>query len=318
VNKNRTELAEELYRDLLSAVASFSAGPAERKESFEKLLVRALCTAGIRLMAQRGASGEAQSVAHLLSRQGLLSASLADTTICRTEEAVAAAHTALQAGVHFHSGLARELDAALKQPASFENIARILRILDLLGAISGCCNSSRLELMAYPDKKVQSRAALLIGRAVKNPAWLSRCFNDGDARVQASAVEAMWDMPAERARPLLMAATKSRNNRVAANALVGLYHHGDRSALNGLLEMARHPEQSFRLSAIWAMGKTADPHFVPFLTQLFKQSDGKVRLAVTRALTQIRRREKAAAVPDSVRPDPFRVEIKHPWRARPD
>jgi len=42
------------------------------------------------------------------------------------------------------------------------------------------------------------------------------------------------------------------------------------------------------------MGKTADPHFVPFLTQLFKVSDGKVRLAVTRALAQIRRREKEA------------------------
>ena len=295
MNKNRTELAEDLYRDLLSAVASSSTGSTERRAPFEKLLVRALCTAAIRLMAQRGASEEARSVAHVLSRQGLLSASLADTTICRTEEAVAAAHTARQAGVHFHSGLAHELDLVLKQPASFESIAKILRILDLLGAISGCCNSSRLELMAYPDRKVQSRAALLIGRAVKNPAWLSRCFNDGDARVQASVVEAMWDMPAERARSLLMVAAKSRNNRVAANALVGLHHHGDRSALPGLLDMAQHPEQSFRLSAIWAMGKTADPHFIPLLTQLFKQSEGKVRLAVTRALAQIRRHENAAS-----------------------
>ena len=298
VNKSRAELAEELYRDMLLLMASFSKAPPERKEPFEKLLVRALCTAGIRLMAHDGASPEARFVAHLLSREGLLSASLADTAMCRTKEAIAAAQTALKAGVQLHSGLSQVLDRALKQAASFDNIAKILRILDLLGAVSGCCNSSRLELMAYPDKKVQSRAALLIGRAVKNPLWLSRCFNDGDARVQASAVEAMWDMPADRARPLLMAAAKSPNNRVAANALVGLYHHGDMSALPCLLDMAQHPEPSFRLSAIWAMGKTADSRFVPFLTQLFKQSQGKVRLAITRALAQIRRRDKAAAGPD--------------------
>ena len=106
-------------------------------------------------------------------------------------------------------------------------------------------------------------------------------------------------MPAERARSLLIVAAKSRNNRVAANALVGLYHHGDRSVLPGLLEMAQHPEHSFRLSAIWAMGKTGDPHFVPFLTHLFKESDGKERLAVTRPLAQIRRHESApsASIP---------------------
>jgi len=66
------------------------------------------------------------------------------------------------------------------------------------------------------------------------------------------------------------------------------------------------------------MGKTADPHFVPFLTQLFKESDGKVRLAVTRALAQIRRREKPAAGPDSLRPNPFPAGVKQCCRPRPD
>ena len=295
MNKNRAELAGELYQDLLSLVTSVSDHLGRQSESFEKSLLRTLCKAGIRLMAHDSGSTEARSVAHFLALKGLLNASLADGSLCRTEEAIRAAQTALDAGLQIQSSLAEELSGTLKRPVTFENISKILRMLDVLAAISDGCDLSRLELMAYPDKKVQARAALLIGRAVKNPVWLSRCFKDSDARVQASAAEAMWDMPADRARPLLIAAAKSGHNRVVANALVGLYHHGDHSAVSSLLQMAQHPSLSFRISAVWAMGKTQDTRFVPFLTELFRESEGKMRLAVTRALAQIRRGEKLDA-----------------------
>ena len=294
MHKNRAELAAELYQDILALVTAASERPVE--QFFENSLRRTLCSAAIRFIANDGGSPEARSMAHWLGRRGLLSASLADTSLCRTEEAVQAAQTALDAGLPLQSCLAEELSGALKQAPAFETISKILRILDILAALSDGFDLSRLELLAYPDKKVQSRAALLIGRAIKNPILLSHCFNDSDARVQASAVEAMWDMPADRARPLLIAAAKSANNRVAANALVGLYHHGDDSAICSLFQMAQRPDLSFRLSAVWAMGKTGDARFLPFLTELFKDSRGKLRLAATRALSQIRRREKLDAV----------------------
>jgi|SRR5579883_3552 len=118
---------------------------------------------------------------------------------------------------------------------------------------------------------------------------------DRDPRVLANAVEALWAIPGDEARPLLAAAAKVQNNRVQANALIGLYRAGDLGVISNLLKMAEHPDPVFRLSAFWAIGETGDPRFIPFLNQQFKISEGKLRLAVTRALAQIRRRERSAA-----------------------
>jgi hypothetical protein len=128
---------------------------------------------------------------------------------------------------------------------------------------------------------------------------------DRDARVQASAVEALWSLEAADARPLLLTASKSKYNRVAANAVLGLYRIGDLKTVRMLLDMARQREApAFRISALWVIGETQDPRFLPFLMEQFKSSDGKVRLAVTRAMGSIRRREKTNTEAGTLR---FRV-----------
>jgi hypothetical protein len=168
-------------------------------------------------------------------------------------------------------------------------------------AVPSCWNSFQLELMAYPDQIVRSKAALLIGCSTRNVAWIGRRFLDRDARVQASAVEALWAVDAAEARPLLTTASKSKNNRVAANAALGLYRISDLKAISMLLDMARQEDPNFRMSALWAIGETQDPRFLPFLAEQFKTSQGKMRLAVTRALASIRRREKAIAKAGTIR-----------------
>jgi hypothetical protein len=188
------------------------------------------------------------------------------------------------------------LNKAMQGQASVQKTERILRILDVLSVTCGqsCWNSFQVELMAYPDKIVRSKAALLIGRSTRNVAWIARRLLDRDPRVQASAVEALWGLDAEEVKPHYMAALKSTNNRVAANAAFGLYLSGDVAAMRTLLDMLRHTDPLFRLSALWAMGETGDDRFLPVLAEHYKHAEGKLRLATVGAMSRIRRREKTA------------------------
>ena len=125
-------------------------------------------------------------------------------------------------------------------------------------------------------------------------AWIARRLLDRDPRVQASAVEALWGLDAEETKPHFLSALKSKNNRVAANAALGLYLCGDATAMRLLLDMLRHTDPMFRLSALWAIGETQDERFLPVLTDHYKHAEGKLRLATVGAMSRIRRREKTA------------------------
>src|ERR1035438_423511 len=92
---------------------------------------------------------------------------------------------------------------------------------------------------------------------------------------------------------------------MAANAILGLYRIAEMKAVRMLLDMVRQRESPpFRISALWAMGETQDPRFLPFLMEQFKLSEGKIRLAVTRAMASIKRREKLNVEAGTIR---FRV-----------
>jgi len=99
-------------------------------------------------------------------------------------------------------------------------------------------------------------------------------------------------LDAEEARPHFLSALKSPDNRVVANAAVGLYLSGDASVMRILLEMLRHTDPVFQLSALWAIGETGDARFLPVLAELYKRATGQLRLATVGAMSKIRRREK--------------------------
>lgn len=143
-------------------------------------------------------------------------------------------------------------------------------------------------------ERLRSKAAYLLVLATKSPLRVSKALLQKDLRIQANAVEALSELRNPEHRPIFRMAALSTNNRVAGNAVIGLYRIADLESINQILRMAKSADPAFRLTAIWAMGETGDPRFLPYLSREFQTSaDGKIRLAIVRALARIRRNEKA-------------------------
>jgi HEAT repeat protein len=247
-------LLESYVKDISTLVESFSEKDTIGKQSLVQLLTSdatAFCAAGIRVLANGKASPGARFLVFLLTKEKLLTAGLLDEGTCTLKDAVAAAKVIDDMGSRLQPALQSALSRALQNRAAPESSEYLLRILDLLGAIPSHNSwpSFQNELMAHPNTTVRSKAALLIGRGLKNSAWISRRMMDKDVRVQANAVEALWTMDAAEARPVFSAALKSQNNRVAANAAYGLYRLADLRAVKALLDMAQHSDPLFRASA---------------------------------------------------------------------
>src|SRR5579871_320058 len=300
-------LEDSFTQEIAKHLESFSEKDTVGKQSLSQLLIsdpKTFGTSAIEVLAKCKVSAGSRYLVHLLMRGKMLPAILLDPRAVGLQKSLAAIQAVNDTGTNLQPMLELALSKALQDHASPETSHRILRLLELLAAIapSAFWNSFQLELMAHPDRLVRSKAALVIGRSSKNAAWIGRRFMDRDFRVQASAVEALWVLDASESRSLLQSASKSKHNRVAANAALGLYRIADLKAVRLMMDMVRQREApAFRISALWAMGETQDPRFLPFLMEQFKSSDGKVRLAVTRAMASIRRREKANAEAGTVR-----------------
>jgi hypothetical protein len=296
---NTSDTLGSLVADISKAVDTFAENDSNAKQVLNQLASSdpaIFFAAGIRVLATARPSEGSRYLILALAKDKRLSIGLLDSKVCTIEEALAVARAGAEAGAQLQATFEIALTKALQGQASSEKAERILRILDILGATcgQGCWNSFQVELMAYPDKIVRSKAALLIGRSTRNVAWIARRLLDRDPRVQASAVEALWGLDAEEAKPHFLSALKSSNNRVVANAALGLYLSGDASAMRVLLEMLRHTNPLFQLSALWAIGETQDARFLPVLAELYKHATGKLRLAAVGAMSRIRRRDKRA------------------------
>ena len=258
---------------------------------------QAFCAAGIRVLSNSKPSAGRALLVQLLIQDRKLVAGLLDSRICALEEAVAAAQATGEVNSPLRTALETALTQTLQASTSAQNAARILRILELLAATGAenCWKSFEAELMAYPDKLVRSKAALLIGQGARRAAWIGRRLMDSDPRVQANAVEALWGLQGPDAHTHLMTALQSKHHRVAGNAALGLYRISDPQAVRVLTEMTRHPDLSFRLAGLWAVGQTADGRFLPALTEQFKNAQGKERLAIAAAISRIRRRQRDSA-----------------------
>jgi hypothetical protein len=291
--------SETLVADISKAVESFD----ETDSASRQVLIRLASSdpstffaAAIHVVAASQPSEGRRYLIQILAKDKRLSMGLLDPQVCTLQEARAVVRAAAGAGAQLQPTFEMELNQALRGQASPRKTERILRTLDILSVTCGqhFWNSFQLELMAYPDKIVRSKTALLIGRSTRNVNWMARRLLDRDPRVQASAVEAMWGLDAEETKPHFLAALKSSNNRVAANAALGLYLSGDATAMPVLLDLLRHTDPIFRRSALWAIGETRDERFLPILADYYKQAEGKLRLAAIGAMSRIRRGEKTA------------------------
>jgi HEAT repeats len=98
----------------------------------------------------------------------------------------------------------------------------------------------------------------------------------------------LWGMDGPEARQLLESSARDSNNRVAGNALLGLYRMGESSVLPELVKMASHDSPSFRRTAAWVMGGTGDPRFREVLGRMLSDTSSDVRKNSFTAVGQIR------------------------------
>ncbi|HEX8985849.1 MAG TPA: HEAT repeat domain-containing protein, partial [Bryobacteraceae bacterium] len=108
-----------------------------------------------------------------------------------------------------------------------------LRVMDLLLAIA---NNNRVlplivKLLHDPNPQLRAKAVRLVARSNMAPKIAERLMTERDPRVRANAVEALWGSGTPATRGLLREATRDGNNRVAGNALLGLYLLGEAGSI---------------------------------------------------------------------------------------
>ena len=140
------------------------------------------------------------------------------------------------------------------------------------------------RLVRHPDKRIASKAALLLGRRVRNPLWVERHMSAEDARLRANVVEALWGTDSAFARQTLHGCLGDDSNRVVGNALVGLHLLGDPSVDSTVRRMLQDRRAPFRWTAAWVMGRIGSEAFRKPLEGALADPNHQVRGAARRAL----------------------------------
>ncbi|MFN7999260.1 MAG: HEAT repeat domain-containing protein [Bryobacteraceae bacterium] len=181
----------------------------------------------------------------------------------------------------------------------------VVAFLDILDRISpgGRLIPVVSHLTQHANERIRSRAALLLGRRIRNPRWVERHLNAEDARFRANVVESLWGVETVDAREILQDCLADPNNRVVANALIGLHMLGDRRAAACVTRMLRDDRAAFRRSAAWAMGKMGLPEFEDLLRATLNDPDEEVRSTVERALEVFRKPQPAESPIEVPAPD---------------
>lgn len=166
----------------------------------------------------------------------------------------------------------------------------ILRILEILDEIS---RGPRLltiidHLTNFPEPRVASKAALLVGRRLQNRHWVERHISSTDPRVRANVAEALWGVDSELAKKTLCKCLLDENNRVRGNATVGLHLLGDRKINWYVRRLAKDSRAEFRQTAVWVIGKVGEPDFAPLLEELLLDPSQEVRQSAEKALNRLR------------------------------
>lgn len=228
-------------------------------------------------------------VVSLLVSRDLLFAMLCEPTLT-DEQALAVARMAARVDPLVDVVLARRLaDAVIADPGA-SGLGVAGRLLEILGKISdgGRILPSLMRLLRNANPYLRSKAVLMIGHGSRSVKWVKGRLAESDPRVRANAVEALWGIQTEEARELMALASHDGNNRVAGNALLGLYWLGDVSAISDLAALASHFSPVFRSTAAWAMGETEDPRFTEILGRLLAEPNPAVRKRAFAAMGRIR------------------------------
>jgi hypothetical protein len=138
-----------------------------------------------------------------------------------------------------------------------------LRVLDILDEISpgGRLVMGLTRLMRELEPALESKAALSLGRRVQNPAAVARQLSSTDSRVRANCVEALWGNTTPAVIRLFREALADPANRVAGNAIIGLWLSGAPDAIAILIQMINENKDGFGPTAAWVVARMGDPNF---------------------------------------------------------
>lgn len=234
-------------------------------------------------------SRAAQYLLALLVSENLLYDALCDPAL-HFDQALALARLAVRIDAMVDVGLARRLAEeaiAAAETSSMGDAGRILRILTKISDGTRIL-PSLMRLLRTANPHLRSKAVLLIGRGSRSVKWVRHRLAESDPRVRANAVEAIWNVETPEARELLRFATADANNRVAGNALLGLYWLGDGSVIAEVVKMAGLDDSLFRMSAAWVMGETGDARFSECLRKLLADPNPGVRKRAFAAVSRIK------------------------------
>lgn len=240
-----------------------------------------------------------RSIAGLLIGGNMLEEAIGDLALS-LGEAVQVARLALEIDPQLDVWLARRLAESVsggQEPAALANAVRRMSVLAEVSDGKRILPSlARLLHSANPH--LRSKAVLMIARGNRSTNWVQNRLLDSDPRNRASAIEALWGIESQSARDLLLSAAHDGNNRVAGNALLGLYRLGECSVLVETVKMAGHLASSFRLTAAWLMGEMGDERLRAPLAQLMRDPAPPVRLRAFNALGRMKKAlAQAAAEP---------------------
>jgi hypothetical protein len=173
-----------------------------------------------------------------------------------------------------------------------EDMRFATRVLDVLGGSPDPSTAlpALRQLSQCPNAHVRSKAALLIGRIVRNPQWADQSASEQDPRVSANAIESLWGMTTPAAREAFFRAARDKYHRVAVNGIVGLYMMGDPSSIPFLFHLSRSEKPLARASAAWAMGQLEDPRFLPALARMMEDPDPMTRKGAFKGTARVRQK----------------------------
>jgi HEAT repeat protein len=250
----------------------------------------AFLRAATSILKKQADSPGAQFLIALLVESSLLLQVLSDSGVSR-ECAFEVARAAMAHDAMTDVTLARALVQTLSEPEPSLNLEQISRIMEILEEISDGARifPSLVRLLRHASSNVRSKAVLMIGRGSHSTQWVRhRLSADTDPRIRANAIEGLWGVDTEEARQLLQSLVHDPNNRVAGNAILGLYRLGDSSMIPEVMSLARHESAMFRATAAWVMGESGDPRFTEVLAALMRDPNSILRKRAFSALGSIR------------------------------
>lgn len=243
----------------------------------------------VRLLLKQPENHGTRYILGLLAERGLLLRVLCMPGFT-SEQALAMARAAIGAAPAADRVLARGFADLIEEPGAAGDLDNVTRLMEILIEV---CDSARIfpslvRLLRHPNPHLRSKAVLVLGRHSRSTQWVRHRLDDADPRIRANALEALWNVDTPQAQELLLGLIHDDNNRVAGNALLGLYRLGQPVAITEIFAMAEHESPIFRATAAWAMGETGDPRFMEALAGLLRESDAMVRKRAFAALGQVR------------------------------